>query len=112
MIRAISHVLAAVFNNPSDFNRRWKQIDSQPSDAWPLRWEGQWISETNGHHGALRCLLTQNSPTDFSATFYAVYCHSLRVSYTVPLRGKKQDAQLMLEGDFDLGPLAGGNYHY
>ncbi|HEY3857510.1 MAG TPA: hypothetical protein VGO67_24270 [Verrucomicrobiae bacterium] len=113
MIRAISHVLAAVFNNPSDFNRRWNQNDSPPSgDGWPARWEGQWISATNGHHGALRCLLTQNTATDFSATFYAVYCHSLRVSYTVPLRGKKQDAQLMLEGDYDLGKLAGGNYHY
>jgi hypothetical protein len=113
MIRAISHVLAAVFNNPSGFNRRWKLKDVEPANnAWPLRWEGRWISEVNGHQGALRCLLKQNSGTEFAATFYAVYCHAMRVSYTVPLRGELRDGKLDLEGDFDLGRLAGGNYHY
>ncbi len=114
MIRSISHVLAAVFSNASDFNRRWSQGDSH-SDAGaglPRRWEGQWISETNGHHGALRCLLAQNSPTEYAATFYAVYASVLRVCYSVPLHGQGNGETVKLEGDADLGRLAGGIYHY
>ena len=113
MIRAISHVLAAVFSNPSEFNRHWSD-PNPPSSAGdlPRRWEGQWISEVNGHHGALRCALAQTSPTDYAATFYAVYAGFLRVCYTVPLRGEKKNTTLKLEGDADLGRLAGGIYHY
>jgi hypothetical protein len=113
LIRSISHILAAVFSNASDFNRRWKDDDSQHvGGGLPSRWEGQWISETNGHHGALRCLLAQDGPTNYSATFYAIYCRSLRVCYTVPLRGQQSEVKLKLEGDADIGRLAGGNYHY
>jgi hypothetical protein len=113
LIRSISHILAAVFSNASDFNRRWKQKDSQPTaGGLPYRWEGQWISQTNGHHGALRCLLAQESPTNYSANFYAVYGGVLRVCYTVVLRGQRREDKLLLEGDADLGRLAGGNYHY
>jgi hypothetical protein len=113
MIRSISHFLAAVFSNPSEFNRHWN--DPNPPGAGadlPRRWEGQWISEVNGHHGALRCVLAQRSPTEYAATFYAVYAGFLRVCYTVILRGEKKNAALALEGDSDLGRLAGGIYHY
>jgi hypothetical protein len=114
LIRAISHVLAAVFNDASDFNRRWAANDSRPGTDYglPGRWEGEWISETNGHHGALRCLLTQNKPTEYAATFYAVYAGMLRVCYTVPLLGQRNGESLKLEGDADLGGLAGGIYRY
>jgi hypothetical protein len=114
MIRSISNILAAVFSNVSEFNRRWNQDDTQVSAAagLPVRWEGRWISETNGHHGALRCLLTQNSPTEFAATFYAVYAGALRVCYTVPLRGQSSEGKLTLAGDADIGRLGGGVYHY
>jgi hypothetical protein len=36
----------------------------------------------------------------------------LRVCYSVPLRGQANGETLKLEGDADLGRLAGGNYHY
>jgi hypothetical protein len=114
MIRSISHVLAAFFSNAPDFKRRWSQDDSHPSadNGLPRRWEGQWISDANGHHGALRCLLTQNSPTDYAATFHAVYAGVLRVCYSVPLGGQSNGETVKLEGDADLGRLAGGLYHY
>jgi hypothetical protein len=114
IIRSISHILAAVFSNASEFNRSWSQDDSRPvaGNSLPRRWEGQWISETNGHHGALRCLLAQNSPTEYAATFYAVYGGVLRVCYSVRLRGQRNRGTLKLEGDTDLGRLAGGIYHY
>jgi hypothetical protein len=114
MIRSISHLLAAVFSNASEFNRRWSQNDSPASSesGLPCRWEGQWISQTNGHHGALRCLLTETSPAEFAATFYAVYAGKLRVCYTVQLRGTRNGETLRLEGDAELGWLAGGTYRY
>jgi hypothetical protein len=111
ILRSISHILAAVFSNASEFNRRWKEAIQEKS-GFPLRWEGQWISETNGHHGALRCLLKQTTPSEYTASFYAVYGGFLRVCYTVPLHGQPTGQILKLEGDADLGKLAGGNYHY
>ena len=111
MIRSISHVLAAVFSNASEFNRHWSRDDSERPHrhglAAPLG--RPVISETNGHHGALRCLLTQNSPTEYAATFYAVYGGVLRVCYTVPLRGQRDGETLKLEGDAGPRPSRGGN---
>jgi hypothetical protein len=114
LIRSISHILAAVFSNGSDFNRQWSRDDSQTDagDGLPRRWQGQWISETNGHHGALRCLLAHDSPTEYVATFYAIYAGVLRVCYSVALRGQRNGETLKLEGDADLGRLGGGTYHY
>ena len=46
MARKISHFLAAVVNNASDFKRRWNQDTPPPAAANGLqgRWEGEWIS--------------------------------------------------------------------
>jgi hypothetical protein len=112
--RSISHILAAFFNNAWDFNRRWKAPAPPPTAAHGLqgRWEGEWVSEANGHRGALRCLLTRNKPGDYEAVFYAVYCGALRVSYTVPLRGQMNGGKLTMDGEMDIGRLAGGLYSY
>jgi hypothetical protein len=112
--RAISHFLAALVNNASDFKRRWNQDMPPPTAANGLqgRWQGEWISAVNGHRGALRCLLTRGEAGDYKAAFHAVYAKVLRVCYSVPLHGQWSDGKLKLEGDADLGPLAGGIYHY
>ncbi len=114
MVREISHMLAALVNNASEFKRRWNQIMPPPTAANGLqgRWEGEWMSEANGHRGALRCVLARSEAGDYEATFHAVYASMLRVCYTVPLRGKWSEGKLKLEGDADIGPLAGGLYHY
>ena len=112
--RKISHVLAALVNNASDFKRRWRQDTPAPSAANGLqgRWEGEWVSEVNGHRGALRCLLVRGEAGDYKATWHAVYATILRVCYTVPLHGQWSDGKLTLEGEADLGSLAGGIYRY
>jgi HEAT repeat protein len=114
MVRTISHVLAALVNNASDFKRRWNQNASLPTTSNGLqgRWQGEWISEVNGHRGALRCLLTRGEAGDYQAAFHAVYAKILRVCYTVPLHGQWSEGKLKLEGNADLGPLAGGIYRY
>lgn len=104
LFRNISHVLAALFNNRADFQRRWSAGKEE-------RWQGEWKSEANGHHGSLKCLLTR-SGDEYRTMFYAVYAGFLSVAYTVPLHGETADGKLKLEGKADLGKLAGGVYHY
>jgi HEAT repeat protein len=114
MVRKISHFLAALVNNASDFKRRWNQPAPLPSTANGLqgRWQGEWMSEANGHDGALRGVLTRGDSGDYKASFHAVYGGFLRVCYSVPLSGTWSDGKLKLEGEADLGPLAGGIYSY
>ena len=114
MARKISHFLAALVNNASDFKHRWRQDTPAPTAANGLqgRWQGEWISEDNGHRGALRCLLARGEAGDYRATFHAVYAKILRVCYTVPLHGEWRDNKLKLAGEADLGSLAGGMYRY
>jgi len=76
------------------------------------RWQGEWISDANGHRGALKCLLTKTESGEYQATFYAVYARFLSVAYSVPLHGRQIGGKLKLEGQPDLGQLAGGIYHY
>jgi hypothetical protein len=113
-IRKISHFLAALVSNASDFKRRWRLDAPPPSAVNGLqgRWEGEWISEVNGHHGALRCLLACGETGDYKASFHAVYASVLRVCYTVQLHGQWTGGKLKLEGDADIGALAGGVYSY
>ncbi|HEY3861220.1 MAG TPA: hypothetical protein VGO59_04965 [Verrucomicrobiae bacterium] len=114
LLRKISHLLAALVNNASDFKRRWNEPSPPPTAENGLqgRWQGEWISEANGHHGALRCLLARGASGDYKATFHAVYASILRVCYTVPLHGEWSGGKIKLEGEADLGSLAGGIYHY
>jgi limonene-1,2-epoxide hydrolase len=107
ILRNVSHVLAALFNDRADFQRRWND-PSTPEE----RWQGEWVSETNGHRGVLKCLLTKTESGEYQATFYAVYARLLSVAYSVPLHGRRDAGKLKLEGQADLGQLAGGIYHY
>lgn len=114
LIRTISHVLAAVFNNAWDFNRRWQLPAAPPSAANELqgRWAGEWVSEANGHRGALRCILSKIDSGGYEVVFYAKYCGGLRVCYSLRLQGQKTGDRLLLNGEMDLGRLAGGVYTY
>lgn len=114
MARKISHLLAALVNNASDFKHRWSRQTPAPSTANGLqgRWQGEWISEENGHRGALRCLLVRSPSGEYEAAFHAVYATILRVAYKVPLHGQWSAGKLKLAGDADLGSLAGGVYSY
>lgn len=76
------------------------------------RWEGRWVSEVNGHHGKLRCLLWRGNQEWFEARFRATYGGIFRFSYAVPLTLQAHDAGWELSGEANLGKLAGGNYYY
>src|SRR5438034_8120352 len=114
LIRSVSHLLAAVFNDRSAFDQLWLQSQAGGNSAESLfaRWQGEWISEANGHHGELRSLLDHKNPTQLEARFCATYARWLRVSYAVFLEVKEHNGSLRLKGEADLGMLAGGVYEY
>ncbi len=112
MFRNVSHVLAALFNNRAEFHRRWEAAPARPANGLEGRWRGEWISQANGHHGALKCLLTKTASGEYEAMFHAVYAGFLAVAYPVALHGQPSGGKLKLAGKADLGKLAGGVYHY
>ena len=98
----------------STFNRDWKtseQTVAQTNDIQG-RWEGTWLSQTKGHHGSLRCLLTRETDYQYEARFHATYWKVFRFGYAVQLIATPADGAYQFRGDADLGWLAGGTYHY
>jgi len=104
----------------SAFNYEWRQASkkSTPANSIDGRWEGRWLSHSNGHTGRLRCLVTPVETNRFDAKFHAVYSHSrftwlsLRFSYTVRLHSTESVDGVTFRGEENLGPLAGGIYTY
>ena len=98
----------------SSFNRDWRKAAAQPAGSASVegRWEGRWLSEVNGHHGNLRCLMTRESEERCQARFRATYGGVFHFSYTVPLTLQAHDAGWELSGEANLGKLAGGAYYY
>jgi len=94
------------------FNREWRRTTSDPGAVLAGRWEGSWISQVNGHHGKLRCIVAKGSEGEFQARFHARYGHVFTFGYTVKLHSVETNSMATFEGDADLGSVAGGLYHY
>jgi hypothetical protein len=109
-------LLVLVAAGCSTFNRDWKAAArSAPlADTIEGRWDGTWRSETNGHHGRLRCLITRRPDGDYDARFHANYniILPLRYGYTVPLEVQETNGVFKFQGKAKLGWLAGGLYEY
>lgn len=99
----------------SSYNRKWRAALEQPIPANSIAgpWEGIWISDANGHHGRLRCIMTPRGDGEYDAHFKAKYRKILSFSYSVPLRARSPgENQWQFSGEADLGKLAGGLYTY
>ena len=98
----------------SSFNRDWKSGAKTPAPAGGIegRWEGVWLSHTNGHHGQLRSLMSKQTDTQYQARFHAKFWKIFSYGYTVLLTARELDGAYQFQGDADLGWLAGGLYHY
>lgn len=112
LIRSLSHILAAVFNDRSQFEKLWQEQPVTRADWVPIRWKGEWLSQVNAHHGELRCLLRREGSTRLEARFHATYARWLRVAYGVALVAEESSQHLRLKGQADLGMFAGGVYEY
>jgi hypothetical protein len=75
-------------------------------------WDGTWRSHVSPHNGRLRAQLTRvdayHYRAEFRATFFKVMCYK----YTVVLNARPEGDHWILQGQKDLGRLAGGVYHY
>ena len=75
-------------------------------------WNGTWRSHVSPHNGRLRAQLTRvdayHYKAEFRATFFKVMCYK----YTVVLNATPAGDHWILQGQKDLGRLAGGVYHY
>jgi hypothetical protein len=96
----------------SAFQRDWQHAAQLPSDGISGRWEGTWRSESNGHQGKLRCLLTMDSDGAGQARFRATYLSILSFTYTVALDFQETNGVCHFTGSEDLGAAAGGKYDY
>lgn len=106
--------LVLVASGCSTFNRDWDRAAGQvpPVNSIAGRWEGAWTSDVNAHTGRLRCLMTRESDTSYRARFRATYWKIFRYSYAVSLAVEEHEGTWQLNGEENLGKMAGGVYHY
>lgn len=99
----------------STFNRDWKAAAQKPAPSNDITgaWDGRWLSERNGHRGRLQCILVKQDHNTYSARFKARFWKIFTARYTVPLQiTAGTNNTFRLEGDNNLGKLAGGVYRY
>ena len=110
---AVGILLVACLCGCSTFNRDWRRASAVPQAEGSLegRWEGDWRSEKDRHHGGLRCLMTCQSDSRYRARFRATYAGLLHFSYTARLEMQPHDTGWEFDGEADLGKL-GGVYYY
>jgi hypothetical protein len=105
---------ALLLTGCSSFNREYKAALAQPIPSIDISgpWEGNWLSDKNGHTGKLRAVLRQTGSDNYEAHFHATFWKILRASYRVPLRFEEVNGLTVLHGQQNLGRLSGGVYTY
>src|SRR5436309_15419670 len=76
----------------SSFHRDWKAGANAPVVPNDIqgRWEGSWLSQTRGHHGRLRCLMSKKTDGQYDARFHAKFWKIFSFGYTVPLTAVRE----------------------
>ncbi|MEO7298519.1 MAG: hypothetical protein ABI042_08085 [Verrucomicrobiota bacterium] len=95
----------------SSFNRDWKKASVNPAGIQG-RWEGTWNSKSNGHNGALRCLVEKISDESYRARFDSTYKKVLHFKSNVVLNGTLTNDIFNFHGEAKLPWWAGGIYNY
>ncbi|HRH99344.1 MAG TPA: hypothetical protein PLB55_25600 [Prosthecobacter sp.] len=106
----------------SDFRAAWKK--APVTNGVEGKWQGTWLSEENGHHGSLRCVVHpvlkeypvgQKPPAvrpfgfHYHATWKSILSGSYKAMHNVQ---KKKDGTYTFKGDHKMPDWAGGLYHY
>ena len=89
------------------FSRDWTKAGTYPVSTNDVsgRWIGHWRSDANGHHGQLRCILTQHSNDAYMARFRARFWKVFAAGYSVPLTLTATNGHYTFEGSAKLGAL-------
>jgi hypothetical protein len=113
IVRNISHLLASFTSNCARFHQEWLQYPPRTETAdISGRWDGEWVSEVNGHRGQLKCIVIRLDAYQCRASFHATYWNFLRACYSVNLTVNEVNGRFKFHGEVDLGKLAGGVYQY
>jgi hypothetical protein len=107
--------LAILTTGCRSFHRGWKAATaaSPPASDISGPWDGSWLSDVNGHHGRLRCLVTRLDERHYRARYKATYRKILRFGYTVDMEiARPLNDRFQFNGKADLGWWGGGIYHY
>src|SRR5215831_16871942 len=77
----------------SSFNRDWNRAANQSVNEGTVvgAWEGSWMSDSNHHHGPLRCIMSREDDSHYEARFRAGYLGFFRFSYTAHLEFQPHD---------------------
>ena len=102
------------------YQKRWQKAadsaqTSQPHDLSGA-WQGTWLSESSGHHGKLRSIVTvlETSPkqTRYLFHYHATFAGFLSGAYKSEHTATEKDGKLIITGEQNLGKLLGGVYRY
>jgi hypothetical protein len=113
-IRCLPLLLAAA--GCSTFDRDWDAAPAAPAASMHGRWEGTWLSEVNGHTGALRCIVTPRPDGHVDARYLAEYewcLFGFTFEYTVPMGTERRGDAWHFKGEAELSCwILGGRYVY
>jgi hypothetical protein len=111
----LSLTVLALCSCSSSFRREWKEALQQPPGSGVVgAWEGQWKSDSNGHHGRLRCVVSpaKNEQGDHSFHYHATWAGILSGAYRAEHRVVPQKKDATFTGQHDMPSWAGGRYTY
>lgn len=94
------------------FERDWKAAHrcGIPCDQLAGLWEGTWRSDSNGHHGRLRAIITRCDDGRYHVRYHATFAAIIPYAYDTTHTVTATDGATHFHGEEDLGFLAGGYY--
>lgn len=97
------------------YEKDWTATLAKPAKGISGCWEGKWLSEANGHTGALQCVVSQVSgkPDHYLFHYRATWVKVLRAAFTIECAAKQSsDGTWTVSGEKDLGPAFGGVFSH
>ncbi len=101
------------------FDREWRQWDgyAHPADDITGRWEGRWHSEPTGHSGRLQAIVTNIDDDQYHVQYRAHFAlvppfEWIPFEFETKAIVERNGTNFHVEGQDDLGWLAGGVYNY
>ena len=103
--------LALLTAGCSSFTHEWEKAAlRKPSHDLSGRWEGHWISASNGHDGALRAVIAPDGANKYHALFHATFASAFTFTYPVTFEARQRGARIDFSGVAKLPSWAGGRY--
>lgn len=105
LVRGAALTAMMVLSGCSTFNRDWKAAAALPTPTNSIegRWEGKWLSDHNGHNGALRAIVRKLDNGQYETRFHAKYAGLLSFGMQSKLDVKPAGGLWQFSGEENLG---------